>query len=585
MVTKKLNSVVFAWDPNAFSGKGYWYVLGSKGGLGRAASKTERLSLGKPSDKDVLPESPKVYEPEDNSKGKAKNKKEKRKEHEYGKAEAIRKTSIGDLIAKNLVEGKGIGESIKGGVTDKIKAIGTGIKEKFDPMNMAKSIGGNFGAALYGKVRGRPQKDLEYFTGIEKEESKENKNGEKKSYDVVTKKGKNKNPLNTTIGAGSRPLPLRKNDSVSDVAAKLFSLLRKSYEDKKLQMELEKNFEGERKEESARRHKEFIEALLGITGGTVSAQSTPEKEKSGLLDTIKNIADTVSWLSKLKDFAGLVAAILASPAFLASVGFLASVALATYIAEKLGADERERLSRLGGKKALDAQKKMNDAPMNEIPGGTFESPNFEASTEFTAAKEEQTVAIKEKQDIVAGLMTKKGYKRYYKTGWFGDKLKDQYTFEDSKGKAPPDSLLKQVSDDADLIIKQKDAKYKTANPEQPKLDKPAEVAPNAAPTTTPAGGGDKPLPAGVKLQDNESRPSKPLPMPMSNALGDRMSSAMNENNSMQDEVAAAPQPISLNNSKVINTNGTDQTFTFDSAAVRNQDMTLNRIQKTFVRYV
>lgn len=578
MVTKKLKSVVFAWDPNAFSGKGYWYVLGSKGGLGRAASKTERLTLGKPSDKDVLPESAKVYElseetDDDGKKKSKKSKKEKRKEHEYGKAEDIRKTSIGDLIAKNLVEGKGVGESIKGGVTDKIKAIGTGIKEKFDPMNMAKSIGGNLGAALYGKTFNRSQKDLEYFTGMEKEEPKENKKNEKKSYDVVTKKGKNKNPLNTTIGAGSRPLPLRKNDSVSDVAAKLFSLLRKSYEDKKLQMELDKNFEGERKDEAARRHKEFIDALLGLTGGTVSGSAKAEDQKTGLLDTIKNIADTVSWISKLKDFAGLVGAILASPAFLATVGFLASVALATYIAEKLGADERERLSRLGGEKALAAQKKMNDAPMNEIPGGTFESPNFEASPEFTAAKEEQTVAIKEKQDIVAGLMAKKGYKRYYKTGWFGDRLKDQYTFEDSQGKAPPDALLKQVSDDADLVIKKKDAKYKTSNPEQPKIDTPAAAPEN------------KPLPSGVNLQDNESRPSKPIPAPMPNALGDRMSSAINENNSMQDEIAVAPQPISLNNSKVINTNGTDQTFTFDSAAVRNQDMTLNRIQKAFVRYV
>jgi hypothetical protein len=72
---------------------------------------------------------------------------------------------------------------------------------------------------------------------------------------------------------------------------------------------------------------------------------------------------------------------------------------------------------------------------------------------------------------------------------------------------------------------------------------------------------------------------------MSNALGDRMSSAINENNAMENEVVAAPQAVSLNNSKVINTNGTDQTFTFDSAAVRNQDMTLSVIQKKFVRYV
>jgi hypothetical protein len=577
MVTKKLNSVVFAWDPNAFSGKGYWYVLGSKGGLGRAASKTERLSLGKPSDKDVLPESPKVYEPEDNSKGKAKNKKEKRKEHEYGKAEAIRKTSIGDLIAKNLVEGKGIGESIKGGVTDKIKAIGTGIKEKFDPMNMAKSIGGNFGAALYGKVRGRPQKDLEYFTGIEKEESKKNKNGEKKSYDVVTKKGKNKNPLNTTIGAGSRPLPLRKNDSVSDVAAKLFSLLRKSYEDKKLQMELEKNFEGERKEESARRHKEFIEALLGITGGTVSAQSKAESKGFDIADMINKAIenalgniDKSSWLTR----------ILSLPGFLAAASIASSLYLTSIVEKKIetaakegdiGTTTTEIMKRPAAQSALGAE---FQEPMK------FSDARDETRKELKAAADKGSQKAKDalkQMDVEDRIST---YAAEYLKGKGYEVDEGGVYLASKKGTGflgfGKERISKKLADEALEYGKNK------ATPAATQTTESSKETPTAAPAAAPE---SKPLPAGVNLQDNESRPSKPLPMPMSNALGDRMSSAMNENNSMQDEVAAAPQPISLNNSKVINTNGTDQTFTFDSAAVRNQDMTLNRIQKTFVRYV
>ena len=46
-ITKKINEQIFAWDPTAF-GKGYWYVLGKKGGLGRAASKVEAKELGVP---------------------------------------------------------------------------------------------------------------------------------------------------------------------------------------------------------------------------------------------------------------------------------------------------------------------------------------------------------------------------------------------------------------------------------------------------------------------------------------------------------------------------------------------------------
>jgi GH24 family phage-related lysozyme (muramidase) len=48
MITKKLGDEIFAWNPDAFAGKGYWFVLGKKGGFGRAASKKEMASLGKP---------------------------------------------------------------------------------------------------------------------------------------------------------------------------------------------------------------------------------------------------------------------------------------------------------------------------------------------------------------------------------------------------------------------------------------------------------------------------------------------------------------------------------------------------------
>jgi hypothetical protein len=564
MVTKKLKSVVFAWDPNAFSGKGYWYVLGSKGGLGRAASKTERLTLGKPSDKDVLPESAKVYELSEKTDddGKKKSKKEKRKEHEYGKAEDIRKTSIGDLIAKNLVEGKGVGESIKGGVTDKIKAIGTGIKEKFDPMNMAKSIGGNLGAALYGKTFNRSQKDLEYFTGMEKEEPKENKKNEKKSYDVVTKKGKNKNPLNTTIGAGSRPLPLRKNDSVSDVAAKLFSLLRKSYEDKKLQMELDKNFEGERKDEAARRHKEFIDALLGLTGGTVSGSAKPESKGFDIADMINKAIenalgniDKASWLTR----------ILSSPGFIAAASIASSLYLTSIVEKKIetaakegdiGTTTTEIMKRPAAQSALGAE---FQEPMK------FSDARDETRKELKAAADKGSEKAKDALKQMDVEDRTSAYAAEYLKGKGYEVDEGGVYLASKKGTGflgfGKERISKKLADEALQYGKKK-----------------AEGAPAAAPE-------NKPLPSGVNLQDNESRPSKPIPAPMPNALGDRMSSAINENNSMQDEIAVAPQPISLNNSKVINTNGTDQTFTFDSAAVRNQDMTLNRIQKAFVRYV
>ena len=48
MITKQLGKIVYAWSPDAFNGKGYWFVLGKNGGLGRAASKGQAKRLGRP---------------------------------------------------------------------------------------------------------------------------------------------------------------------------------------------------------------------------------------------------------------------------------------------------------------------------------------------------------------------------------------------------------------------------------------------------------------------------------------------------------------------------------------------------------
>ena len=57
MITKKANKQTFAWDPSAFQGKGYWFVLGKNGAYGRAASKAEAIVLGKPKDEEEAEDS------------------------------------------------------------------------------------------------------------------------------------------------------------------------------------------------------------------------------------------------------------------------------------------------------------------------------------------------------------------------------------------------------------------------------------------------------------------------------------------------------------------------------------------------
>jgi len=113
-ITKKLGDEIFVWDPNAFDGKGYWFVLGTKGGYGRLASKKERTKLGVPS----------TTPPDDQSKAKV--------------------TPIDPTSLKKSVE-----PLIKDTMSEETKANATGMKDTFKPSNVTNNQVTN---ALYTKV-------------------------------------------------------------------------------------------------------------------------------------------------------------------------------------------------------------------------------------------------------------------------------------------------------------------------------------------------------------------------------------------------------------------------------------------------
>jgi hypothetical protein len=81
---------------------------------------------------------------------------------EYQDAKNIRKKSFGTLLGEQ--EG-GFGASLKKTLSLKSQARTAGIKETFDPMNIAKFIGGKTGAAIYGKMFNRSKEDMSYFAG------------------------------------------------------------------------------------------------------------------------------------------------------------------------------------------------------------------------------------------------------------------------------------------------------------------------------------------------------------------------------------------------------------------------------------
>ena len=331
MITKKLKDEIYAWDPNAFKGKGYWFVLGTKGGLGRAASKNQSVLLGKPPLGDTIPESPDVYEEDTEKKSKEeaakkakteaikKFKKEsvkklkeddeseeveepirgtgrsieyRKKDREYADAEDIRRTGLTRLIAQKMISGESLGESIKGSISEKTKATLTGIREKFDfkkkfdSLNIAKALGGNIGATILGRATGRSTEDISYFTGIKPSTQNLNVSEEpserlepsfKQSEPTGKRKRVKKDVLHSKVSPG-RSVNVAKGDSIADVLAKLYNLTKRLDEEEKKRFELQNNFKKERELE---KQKFLDDLLLKLGGKKEETKPTTKKVSSG----------------------------------------------------------------------------------------------------------------------------------------------------------------------------------------------------------------------------------------------------------------------------------------------------------------
>ena len=89
---------------------------------------------------------------------------------EYQRAKEIRGRSLTSLITEKIISGGGVSSSIKTSISQKMQAKGVGIKEKFDPMNIARFVtgGSKLAPAIVGRLTGRSQKDIDYFTGTKR---------------------------------------------------------------------------------------------------------------------------------------------------------------------------------------------------------------------------------------------------------------------------------------------------------------------------------------------------------------------------------------------------------------------------------
>jgi hypothetical protein len=168
---------------------------------------------------------------------------------EYRKSRRIRGTGLLNQIAGKLVgdEKQSLGDALKESISEKAKATLTGYRESLDPLSIVKRITGDSALAvvLVGRMLGRSEEDIEYFSGIS--------SGKKKK----------KNPLKVDK-AYTQVRPIRKNEPFADALGKLYPLYQKIIEDEKLEQELKTDFNKEEEELKEHRHKEILDVLRGV---------------------------------------------------------------------------------------------------------------------------------------------------------------------------------------------------------------------------------------------------------------------------------------------------------------------------------
>jgi hypothetical protein len=213
------------------------------------------------------------------------------------------------LITDRISSGGSVGSSIKGAISDKLKAKGTGIKEKFDPMNIARAMtgGGKLAPAILGRITGRSQSDINYFAG----------NKKSSTYTKMPSTGQ-------TPGEGL-------GGSAVEVLNKMLSFMQKNREDDLKRKQTSMSFEEEKQSEEQRRHDQFLKVLKEYTslsgGGTTTLMKDQPEEKS-LFDSI---LDMFKDSKKLLSFARLLIPFIVNPLTLT----IGAIIAATYGLNKL----------------------------------------------------------------------------------------------------------------------------------------------------------------------------------------------------------------------------------------------------------
>jgi predicted chitinase len=139
------------------------------------------------------------------------------------------------------MSGGSVGSSIKGAISDRMQASVVGLKEKFDPLNIASKLtgGSRIGPALLGRMTGRSKEDIDYFAH----------NRRVHRFDNVMNKGQGSGDSRKSI----------------EVLENIYSFMVKTRESQIKDNHSTFKFENERQQSNQRRHDEVMNVFSEAT--------------------------------------------------------------------------------------------------------------------------------------------------------------------------------------------------------------------------------------------------------------------------------------------------------------------------------
>lgn len=173
----------------------------------------------------------------------------------YQEARRLRNTGLLDLAAQNIALGNGVIGSLGSAMSSKFKAKVTGIKESLDPLNVAKKLTGNFGSAVLGRLTGRSKEDIRYFAGGKRFGSSAGVTQDSNLDSIQP-------ALYTKVAEGQRQ-KMKKGESVTDVMAKLYNLLKRGFDQEENFRDHDIKDKRDKHKRDLKWHKDLLEAIIG----------------------------------------------------------------------------------------------------------------------------------------------------------------------------------------------------------------------------------------------------------------------------------------------------------------------------------